>query len=246
MQILEFMAPVVLHHKLNPLLWEGTELKPQIRLKLLEIAHEFIKYIKLDSLPLRDIVITGSNTALTYTKHSDLDLHLVIDMEAMNAAREVIEQMFDAKRRLWNTTYDIEIKGITVELYVEHSEEHVEGTAYSILNDQWLERTLREPRKINTRAVGAKYRSIVRNIKRVLVRSQRVEDLKTVMDQLKAFRQAGLDRYGEFSTENLVFKSLRNAGWIEQLAQRRQQLTNRELSLDEKLIFDGIFHEKPG
>jgi hypothetical protein len=241
MQILEFVEPINLHSKLNPLLWDGSDLRPQIRLKLLDIAHEFIKYIKLDSLPLRDIVITGSNTALTYTKYSDLDLHLVIDMTAMNAPREVIEQMFDAKRRLWNTTYDITVKGIKVEIYVEHSEEHVEGTAYSILNDQWLERTLKEPRKINTRAVQAKYHSIVRNIKRVLDRAQSVEDLKTVMDQLKTFRQAGLDRYGEFSTENLVFKSLRNAGWIEQIAQRRQQLTNKELSLDEKMIFDSIF-----
>jgi hypothetical protein len=240
MQILEFVEPINIHSRLNPLLWDGQVLKPQIRLKLLDIAHEFIKYIKLDELPLRDIVITGSNTALTYTKYSDLDLHIIIDMRAMNAPREVIEQMFDAKRRLWNATYDISVKGIAVELYVEHSEEHVEGTAYSIMEDQWRERQIKEPQKINQRAVQAKYNSIVRQLERVLTRSTRVEDLRDIMDSLKKFRQAGLDRYGEFSTENLVFKSLRNAGWIEQIAQRRQQLTNAELSLDEKMIFDTI------
>lgn len=237
MQILEFVEPVNLHSRLNPLLWQGTTLKPQIRLKLLTIAHEFIKYLKLESLPLRDIVITGSNTALTYTEHSDLDLHIIVDKTEIAAPRDLVDQMFDAKRRLWNNTYDIAIKGIPVELYVEHSGEHVEGSAYSIMRDQWLKRELKQPRAIDTGAVQAKYHSMVKNIERVLAQSQRVEDLADIMDQLKRYRQAGLDRYGEFSTENLVFKSLRNAGWIERIAKRRQQLTDQELSLDEKLIF---------
>ncbi len=241
MQIIDFVQPVNLHNKLNPSLWDGTELKSQVRLKLLEIAHEFIKYLKLDSLPLKDIVITGSNTALTYTEHSDLDLHIIVDKDEISAPRDIVDQMFDAKRRLWNNTYSVTIKGIPVELYVEHSEEHVEGTAYSIMTDQWLNRELKKPPKLDTAAVKAKYQGMVSKIKRVLDRTQRVEDLKELMDQLKRYRKAGLDRYGEFSTENLVFKSLRNAGWIEAIAKKRQQLTDIELSLDEKMIFDGIF-----
>lgn len=237
MQILEFVEPINLHSQLNPRLWQQQQLRPQIRLKLLEIAHEFIKYLKLEQLPLRDIVITGSNTALTYTDHSDLDLHIIVNMDDIAAPRQVVEQMFDAKRRLWNNTYDIKIKGISVELYVEHSGEHVEGSAYSLLDDRWLSRSLKPPASINDRAVRAKYRAMVGDIQRTLRTSSRVQDLKDIMDRLKNYRQTGLDRAGEFSTENLVFKSLRNAGWIERIAKRRQQLTDQELSLDEKLIF---------
>ena len=242
MQIIEFVQPINLHRHLNPLLWQGTELSPQVRLKLLEIAHEFIKYLKLDSLPLKDIVITGSNTALTYTEHSDLDLHIIVDKDQIAAPRDLVDQMFDAKRRLWNNTYTITVKGIPVELYVEHSDEHVEGNAYSIMTDQWLSRELKTPPKVDTAAVRAKYQAMTSKIQRVLKNTKNVEDLRDIMDQLKRYRQAGLDRYGEFSTENLVFKSLRNAGWIERIAKKRQQLTDLELSLDEKMIFDGIFN----
>jgi hypothetical protein len=242
MNILEFVEPINLHSKLNPRLWHGTELDTTVRLKLLDIAHEFIKYLKLESLPLEDIVITGSNTALTYTPHSDLDLHIIVNKDKIAGGRDLVDQMFDAKRRLWNNTYDIKIRDIPVELYVEHKDEHVEGTAYSVMTDQWLNRELRRPQSMNSTAVRAKYQSIVKNLQRVLQHSQKVEDLADIMSQLKNYRQAGLDRYGEFSTENLVFKSLRNAGWIERIAQRRQQLTNKELSLDEKLIFDSIFN----
>jgi hypothetical protein len=237
MQILEFVEPINLHTRLNPKLWDSDQLDTTVRLKLLDIAHEFIKYLKLDSLPLKDIVITGSNTALTYTAYSDLDLHIIVNKDDIPGGRDLVDQMFDAKRRLWNNTYDIKIRDIPVELYVEHSGEHVEGSAYSVLTDQWLNRDIKKPQTMNSRAVQAKYRSIVNNLQRVLQQSQRVEDMASIMTQLKNFRQSGLDRYGEFSTENLVFKSLRNAGWIEKIAARRQQLTNKELSLDEKFVF---------
>jgi len=38
------------------------------------------------------------------------------------------------------------------------------------------------------------------------------EELK---NKIKRYRQAGLDKSGEYSTENLVFKILRNSGYLE-------------------------------
>jgi hypothetical protein len=45
-------------------------------------------------------------------------------------------------------------------------------------------------------------------------------------------RKSGLERAGEWSTENLVFKALRAAGSIDQLAEKIRELEDRELSLE--------------
>ena len=55
------LAPT--HNTLNPSLWEGTELKLEIRYKLLQIARHFIDYINIPNLDLADITISGSNAS---------------------------------------------------------------------------------------------------------------------------------------------------------------------------------------
>jgi hypothetical protein len=46
-------------------------------------------------------------------------------------------------------------------------------------------------------------------------------------------RQAGLERTGEWSVENLVFKILRNLGIIDQLTEKIRELEDQELSLEQ-------------
>ena len=76
---------VIFHDTLNPDLWAKGQLNPKVRLKLLEIAKHFIQFIKVPNLNLQDITISGSNAAYTYTKHSDIDLHLVVGIAHQQA-----------------------------------------------------------------------------------------------------------------------------------------------------------------
>jgi hypothetical protein len=46
-------------------------------------------------------------------------------------------------------------------------------------------------------------------------------------------RQAGLDRGGEFSTENLAYKIIRNKKFLDKLYKTKNQRFDQELSLDE-------------
>lgn len=232
MQILEFQTPIMFHTSLNPKLWNGDELQAEVRLKLLQTAREFMASLKLDKIPLRDIIITGSNTSYTYTPHSDLDLHIIVAKEEIYGGNDLVDQFFDSKRRLWNNTYDIDMRGVPVEIYVEDDDETVEGNAYSLLTNEWIERKdVRRDTEYDDRAVRAKYRWISREIERYLKRADDKEDISRLMDKLKRYRQAGLDRHGELSTENLVFKALRNNGDIEKIQNRKIDLTNTKLSL---------------
>jgi hypothetical protein len=47
-------------------------------------------------------------------------------------------------------------------------------------------------------------------------------------------RRAGLDRAGEYSVENVVFKILRNLGLIDQITEKIRELEDAQLSLEQQ------------
>lgn len=232
MQIQEFVKPIMFHTSLNPKLWAQEQLKPDVHVKLLQHAQEFIKTLDLEKLPLVDIVITGSNTAMTYTEQSDLDLHIIVNMEQIFGGGPMVEKFLDSKKRLWNMTYDVTLYGIPVEIYVEDDDEMVRGNKYSLVTNQWTQRIPITKTQYDDRSVRAKTNYIQRQITRAIEAAADAGDLKKIQTKLGQYRQAGLDKHGEFSTENLVYKSLRNAGFLDKIRERQVELTTQKLSLD--------------
>ena len=57
--------------------------------------------------------------------------------------------------------------------------------------------------------------------------------LKKVKDKIKTFRTSGLQKGGEYSVENLVFKVLRRNGYLEKLFEFQDSLMDKKLSLNE-------------
>lgn len=230
MEIFEFINPVIFHKTLNPKLWDGEELREEVLLKLLEHSKLFLEFLKLKEIPLRDIIITGSNTNFTYTDYSDLDLHIIVDYSKVYGGK-LVDDFFHTKKSLWNDTYDISIHGIPVEIYAEDTANPVEGNSYSLLTREWLVKKPLHQTQYNDRSVKAKFRWIESRLKKAMAAVDDTGDLKRIMEALRKYRQSGLDKYGEFSTENLVFKSLRNAGWFEKIKQKRIDLVNTQLSI---------------
>jgi hypothetical protein len=58
------------------------------------------------------------------------------------------------------------------------------------------------------------------------------KDLETIKTKLKDYRKAGLEKDGELSYENLVFKFLRRSGHIEKLFDTVNKETDKELSVE--------------
>ena len=54
-----------------------------------------------------------------------------------------------------------------------------------------------------------------------------------VKDKITKMRQAGLERAGEWSVENLVFKIIRNLGLIDEITNKTRELEDQELSLEQ-------------
>ena len=69
---------ITFHDKLNPKLWNGTKLRPEVKQQLEAIADDFLQEMGIHDLDVRDITVSGSNAAFSYTNHSDLDLHHIV------------------------------------------------------------------------------------------------------------------------------------------------------------------------
>ena len=111
------------HDELNPKLWDGLELKPDVKEKLNEIAEAFKEYLDIPEDAILDIRITGSSASYNYTEYSDLDLHLIIDYEKVHEDCPLVEGYLWSYKSQFNANHDISIYDVPVELYAEDSKQ---------------------------------------------------------------------------------------------------------------------------
>ena len=222
---------IAYHNTLNQDVWDHNELRVDVRYKLLEIAHRFVEYLDVPNFKLVDVILRGSLTNYNYTQYSDFDLHIVTDFTTLDC--DITEPFYMAKKKIWNDEHDITIKGHEVELYVEDKDaKNVSEGTYSVLDAKWVRVPKHQQPDINDRAVSAKARDLMTQINRA-VKQGSVEDITRLQDKIRLMRQAGLDASGEFSTENLAFKIIRNKKFLDKLYKTKNQRVDQELSLDE-------------
>jgi hypothetical protein len=220
---------VTVNKILNPKIWDDNSLKVEVAAKLEDIALAFEEFIGID-LDVVDYTITGSNANYTWTNYSDLDLHLIIPGTPTEEQRE----LFNAKKALWAEQHTITIKGLPVECYVQGKDEpHHSTGVYSLSKDQWLVEPKKVKPQVDDAAIEAKKDATLAQIEQALL-SKDLDRLRTVKDKITQMRKAGLERAGEWSVENLVFKILRNLGLIDQITEKIRELEDSELSLEQQ------------
>lgn len=210
-------ATTAYHDELNPHVWLGTDMQSEVRERLLGIAQLFIHYLEVENFVVEDIVLTGSLANYNYTRFSDFDLHVVTDYANLECD-DLAEAFYRAKKTIWNDQHDIKIYGHEVELYVEDvNEPPVSGGVFSVLHDQWIKTPDHKTPSINDTAIVRKVQELKDQIERSIKTADDPEDLKRLTVKLRNLRRSGLDTGGEFSVENLAFKTLRNMGIIKAL-----------------------------
>jgi hypothetical protein len=229
-----------INDELEPNIWKGEQLRPFIGKKLMEIANDFI-----DGLPfnvnIQDVRFTGSLANYNWSKYSDIDLHIVIDFSELDDNKELVKEMFDAKRLRWNEHHDITLKGYEVELYIEdESEEHSSSGVYSVMNDEWVNKPERTDTSIDLDTAKKKASDIEQQIASIDAMFSRREFEKVIrhVDRLKkkirTMRQAGLDTEAmEFSPENIAFKLLRRNDMLDVLTKLKYKAYDQSMTLDD-------------
>jgi len=228
-------------NSLNSEVWETEDkLNPEVRDKLLEIAAEFIDFISVP-IVVEDVIFTGSLANYNWSEYSDIDLHVVCDFSQFNEdLLELYQELFKVKKTIFNSDYNIKIFGYDVELYVQNkAEAHFSTGVYSVLNDEWIDKPIKENEKIDTSILKSKIEQWMGKIDTVINNSkgESVEEakeyVKNLKDKIKKFRSSGLKSGGEYSYENLTFKYLRRNGYLDKLFEFEKSLTDKGLSLDE-------------
>jgi hypothetical protein len=228
--------------ELNPKIWnkkgKSYEMKPEVRERLLEIANQFIDSLGVD-LIITDIVLTGSLANYNWSKYSDFDIHIIANYNQFSSANlELYKELFNLKKVIFNKNHDIKLFGYETELYVEGEEDaHFSTGVYSLLYDEWQYEPEKEDVKIDKETIKRKAKQWMNIIDGVLdnIEDEDVDTAKDLLEKykekLRKFRTCGLQKKGEYSSENLVFKILRRNGYLEKLRNAGHEFLNKKLSM---------------
>lgn len=226
------------HDTLNQKLWDNEILRPPVKVALNKIAKEFIEFLGIPFTAVDDVIITGSNCAFSYSSLSDIDLHLVLDMDSeavcSTCSGDFVKDCFQAKKTLWNSSHDITIYGYDIELYPQKiGEPLVAAGVYSLTQDKWLKTPEHKPIDVNNPAVKAKAEEIALSIDGAIeTETDDVSTLEDIKAKIRKMRQAGLEHGAENSVENLAFKTLRNNGYLDKLSSYTARIKDKSLSLE--------------
>ena len=242
-----------LQDELNPKIWvlpneramsdpkgQVETMKPKVRERLLQIAYEFIDFLGVDVV-VSDVVMTGSLSNYNWSRFSDVDLHIIIDFNQFSKKElPLYEELFRLKKTLFNDNHDITIFGYDVELYAQdENESHFSSGEYSVLFDEWITEPKKDKTEIDTDLIKKKSEQWMNQID-TIIENAKDEPLEVAIklidkykDKIKKYRTAGLEKGGEMSDENLVFKVLRRNGYIQKLFDFKNEFMDKSLSLKE-------------
>lgn len=247
-QISTILKSFAVRDTLNPKVWENPDdpkkatLKPKVKEALIKIANDFEETLG-EEVKIDDVVLTGSLSNYNWSEYSDFDLHLIIDYKKFGKQMALYKDLFNLKKQLYNQKHDFKIYGYPVELYPQDAEEaHFASGVYSIKNGEWISKPSKEKPQLEslvlTKKIDSwvdKIESLITNIKKegLSPNEKNVEKLK---EKLKDYRKSGLEKEGEYSYENLVFKYLRRSGLLEKLYDTVNRQTDKELSVEVKML----------
>lgn len=238
----DILSSFHLQDELNTKIWHdgGKKMNPKVRERLLEISNNFIEFLGVDVI-VTDIIMTGSLANYNWSKFSDIDLHIVANFSQFPKEQlSLYEELFKIKKTLYNEKHNIKIFGYDVELYVQNeTESHFSSGVYSVLFDEWSNEPKKESVKVDTDLIRVKSKQWMDIIDSVIenVSDEPIDKAKKIIkkykDKLKKYRTCGLEKDGEYSDENLVFKVLRRNGYIEKLFDFENKHIDKNLSLKE-------------
>ena len=221
-----------LHNELNPKLWDGNKLRPEVEDKIEDIIDQFIIELQENEIPIKilDVRLVGSNASFNYTENSDLDIHIIANFEDTSCDVPVLNLLYNFFKKNFNDKYTISIHGVPIELYVEDvNSSAVSNGVYSIFGRKWIK--FPEPIEvpdIDITDIFAPYEERYNEI----MEHKDVEAASSLIDDLYLLRKDSISTDGEYGEGNLVFKEFRNKGYLDNLKQLLVDETSKELSLE--------------
>jgi hypothetical protein len=221
------------HTELNPQIWDGMQLKKDIRAKLLDIGQTWVEWVGLPQSAVKDYILVGGNASYAYTSYSDIDLHILVDKRKIDNCPNLIDDYLKDKKQLWSLTHDITILGHDVEVYAQDIKEPVppDQGAYSLTNDQWITEPKQQQVNLDDPSIEKKVNEYIEKIDDLISSTAEDESFDKLKEKIRNMRSSGLKKSGEVSIENMVFKELRNRGYLDKMNAYIKSTQDKRLSL---------------
>ena len=218
------------HQELNEKLWENQKLKTDVKDSILSIVTEFVNCCEIP-LHIVDIHLVGSQASYNYTDHSDLDVHIISNFELTDCSKEILQTAYNSIKTRFNSEYNITVKGIDVEIYVEDIRSTVNSNGiYSVLTDTWIKfpTMIKEIPDVDISDILSKEITKIETA----IKTEDSESIQKCIDDLYLVRKNSLDTEGEFGEGNLLFKEIRNIGLLDKLKDAYKEVRSSELTLE--------------
>ena len=216
--------------ELNPKIWVNDKLNSRVRLRLLDIADDFIDELSVRWVKPEDIILTGSIANYNWSKYSDIDVHIIIDFSKIYKKKEFVEDYFNSKKELWKRDHeDLTIYGFPVELYVQDKDDKLEASGvYSLDKNEWI----KEPKNIDDAKINevyvkeqaAKFMTLIDGYEKDLKKetdNHKIDkigkNVKKLLDKIKGIRKESLKRSGEMGSGNVIYKIIRRMGYLDKI-----------------------------
>ena len=234
--------------KLNPKIWVNDLMDSRVRLKLMDIAQDFVEFLDVTWVKPEDTIVVGSIANYNWSRYSDIDLHIVIDYSKVDERKKFVENYFQSKKKEWNDTHDkIKIFGYPVELYVQDKDaDNASSAVYSIDKNKWIKKPVRSTftkKDIDSQAIKKRASNIMTDIEDLEKKETAADgneyknrkvfdDTSDLIDDITDKRKTSLSKTkDEMNTDNLVFKVLRRNGYLDKLFKLRDKTYDKMNSL---------------
>ncbi len=221
-------------------IWKNNKIDTIVARKLMQIADNIVKSMDIEEY-IEDIIITGSIASYNWHEMSDIDLHIMMDFEKIDKNFDLVKKMLDQTRINWNKKHNILIYDKEVELYFQHyTETHEANGIWSLELGKWLANPVRLEPEIDIVTTEKKAEAIAMQIEHLfeMFSEKKFKETYEYADKVKTkiarMRRLGLSDGGIYSPENLAFKMLRNAGYLEKLSALKIEAYDRMMSLSMK------------
>ena len=225
---------IEMHSTLNPNIWaEDNHLRLEVKDKLEEIVVEFLTELEENEIPIHilDVHLVGSNASYNYTDQSDLDVHIIVNLEDVTCDPYILNLLYGYFKSYFNNKYDISIHGVNVELYIEDvNTSSISNGIYSLFDDEWV----KFPEKIEVPDVDiSKDITPYKNMYDSAMNSKDGMEATMLVNDLYLLRRNSLSTDGEYGVGNLIFKEFRNNGWLDNLKDLSNEYKSETLTLEQ-------------
>ena len=208
--------------ELDPRLWDGDNLRADVRQRTLEVIRHMFTELKLTDVTIGSVEVRGSNVSFEYDDAADFGVRVFLDTSAYKGNVDDLA----ARIKSYNAFIEVKHEGkvllhgvpLEVNFYVIRSARlnPVKGVGhYSISEDKWMERPAVQESKFDRNQMVNDMTSFTGTYNRLVTTyftdKQGFECSRwtNFSKSLGDYRNAGIEKSGTRSTENLVYRLLR-------------------------------------